>query len=456
MSAGGFPPMRKLAPVLLLFASVSVHASTCLGTVSVCSSFEKSGVVYRGRVLEIEHGPARASDVITYPDGSTALSGYQEISADFRIEVLEVFKGNPGTPGSEIIVSAGPQHFEVGKEYVIFSDPTPDMKAGQIGICIMDHSIENPNQDTYLTWLRAYRTAPPTSNIFGNVSMGYLGKEIPSIKITISGPQNRTTYSGEDHSYSFDGLPPGTYTLKATAPEGYAASEKDTATVTVAAKGCARIDWDLELDTHVRGRVTDKEGAPVSGARVGLLRPEENRTGFGVVATQATNAEGKYDFSKVQVGDYLIGLYYMGPTNNYPHTAVFYPSGTVPSSGQLIHLGPDGNVENVDLVASPTLHPVSLHVHVVNPDGSPVIQAHVTANDPTTPINALTAIADDNGDADITLYEGQEYRLIASTSGYREPVCGGPIKFIAKDGLQLGTIKLDKSWDDCRALQRAK
>jgi hypothetical protein len=448
--------MRKLAPVLLLFASFSVHAASCGGTVNVCSSFEKSRVVYRGRVLEIKHLPAPASDVITYPDGSTALSGTLERVADFRVEILEVFKGNPGAPGAEVVIETSPTQFVEGKEYVIFSDPNPEMAAGQTGICILDHYIDNPNQDAYLTWLRAYPSAQPTANIFGNVSMGYQGKDIPSIKITISGQQNRTIYSAEDHTYSFEGLPPGIYTLTATVPAGFAPLQKDMATVTVSAKGCAEVDWNIGLDTHVRGRVTDSEGAPVAGARVGLLRPEENRLGFTAVSSQRTNADGKYDFTKVQVGDYWVGLYFMGPTNNEAHAPVFYPSGADTSTAKLIHLGPSENAENIDLVASPALRSINLHVRVVNPDGSPAIQAHVDASDPLTPITALTTIADDNGDAEISLYEGREYRLIANTSGYREPVCGGPIKFVAKDGMQLGTIKLDKSWDECRALQRAK
>lgn len=74
--------------------------------------------------------------------------------------------------------------------------------------------------------------------------------------------------------------------------------------------------------------------------------------------------------------------------------------------------------------------------------------------DPVTPTQAMSATADENGDADITLYEGREYRLIASTSGNREPACAGPVKFIAKQGLQVGTLTLDKSWDECRALQK--
>jgi hypothetical protein len=151
-----------------------------------------------------------------------------------------------------------------------------------------------------------------------------------------------------------------------------------------------------------------------------------------------------------------VALYYLGPNNREPHAAIYYPSAVDSSSAELIHLGASGNLENIDLVLTSMLHPISLHVHVVNQGGTPVIKAHVIASDPLTPTQAISTVADDHGDASITLYEGREYLLIASTSGYREPGCAGPVKFIAKQDLQLGTLTLDKTWDQCRTLQKAR
>jgi hypothetical protein len=444
--------LRWLASALLLFACLPAQGMSCAGPISVCSSFEKSPVVFRGRVLEVMQQPTPTSK-ITYPDGSTATSYKQVLTEDFRFEVFEVFKGSPG---AEIVITGGYGEFDEGKEYIVYASPSPDKRTEQTSICTGSHLIENPDQDSDLAWLRAYPTAPPTSNIFGTVTMGYGVEDIPAIKIKLAGKESLTTSSAADHSYRFNGLPPGTYALTAILPAGYVTLEKDTFAVTVAAKGCAEVDWAIRYDTHIKGTVTDSAGIPVSGGRIGLLQPAQNRIGFDIVTSQSTDANGNYDFSEVQPGDYWVALDYLGPNNLDPHAPVFYPSGTDSSSAELIHLGPSANVENIDLVSTAALHPVSLHVHVVNPDGTPVIKAHVIASDPLTPINALSATADENGYADITLYEGREYRLIASTSGYREPACAGPIKFVAKDGLQLGTLRLDKTWDQCRRLQNAK
>ncbi|HXN64753.1 MAG TPA: carboxypeptidase regulatory-like domain-containing protein [Candidatus Acidoferrales bacterium] len=444
--------MRRLAPVLVLFLCLSVQAATCPATITICAAFEEAPLIFRGRVIAtIQH--ASPMHEFTRPDGSTVRTYESVMTEDFRFEVVEAFKG---TPDREIIISGANGQFEEGKEYIVFATFNPETGTVQTSICLPNHLVEDPDQDSDLAWLRAYPTAPPTANIFGKVAMSYGVTEIPSIKVTLAGSESRTTFSGEDHSYSFNGLPPGTYTLTAILPAGYVNLEKDSVGVTLAAKGCVEVDWAIRHDTHIKGTVADAGGSPVSGARIGLLRPAENRTGFDIVSYERTDVDGNYDFSKVQPGDYWVALYYLGPFNDEPHAPVFYPSGANSSSAKLIHVDPSASIENINLVSTPVLRRVSSHVHVVNPDGTPVTKAHVIASDPLSPINALSATADENGDADIILYEGREYRLIASASGDREPACAGPITFIAKDGLQLGTLKLDKTFEQCRTLQKAK
>lgn len=118
-------------------------------------------------------------------------------------------------------------------------------------------------------------------------------------------------------------------------------------------------------------------------------------------------------------------------TTNDLYIPVYYPSGNTSSTKKLIHLSPSANLENINLVQIPALHSISLHVHVVNRDGSSAIAAHVIASDPLTPTQAISAIGNENGNADIKLLQGREFHLIASTSGNREPTCAGPVKLIA-------------------------
>jgi len=384
--------------------------------------------------------------------------------------VLEVFKGNPG---GEITITSGNGEFIMGKEYLVFVSLNPATQKPVTSSCSGSHAIENADQDSDISWLRSYRTAPLTASIFGKVSWGYpvnemdsVSEKVPSVTVNIAGEKSPTASITTGQSYTFKNLAPGSYTLTAVVPEGFTAlatdtesfgyPEKNSITRTVAAKGCSEIDWWIRYDFHIKGTVTDSEGNPVSEALIGLLRPSQNRTGFEIVASQTTDNDGRYDFAKAPPGNFWVAIHYLGPNNNDPHPPVYYPAGDTSYSAKLIHLGPSASTENINLVQTAALHSVSLHVHVVNPDGSPVIQAHVIASDPLTPTQAISAIADEAGNADITLYEGREYRLIASTSGNHEPACAGPVKFIAKEGLPLGTLTLDKSWIQCRTLQKAR
>lgn len=460
--------MSRLAVTVFLCACLPAQATQCADPIAICENFPHSSIVFRGRVIEIIphafHGIP-----ITYPDGSTDTVYGGPMSEDFRFEVLEVFKGNPG---HKITVTGGNAEFRQGEEYLIFSSLNPSTQAAVTGICSGNRSVENPDQDLDVAWLRAYPTAPPTAAIFGQVRWGYplnemgsIAEDIPSITINLAGDKSFMASTTTNQSYTFKDLPPGTYTLTAVIPDGFTALawdsqstvgslEKNPITRTVAAKGCSEIDWAIEYDIHIRGTVTDSNGNPVSEAPIGLLRPAQNRTRFEILRSQITDAGGHYDFSKISPGDYWVAIHPLGPNNNDPYTPVYYPSGDTSSTAKLIHLSPSANLENINLVQMPALHSISLHVHVVNPDGSPVIKAHVIAADPFTPTQAISATADENGDANITLYEGREYRLIASSSGTREPACAGPVKFITKEGLQLRTLTLDKTWTECRALQK--
>jgi hypothetical protein len=51
----------------------------------------------------------------------------------------------------------------------------------------------------------------------------------------------------------------------------------------------------------------------------------------------------------------------------------------------------------------------------------------------------------------LSLYEGRTYYLVATISGGTQQRCGGPLKFVAKDGVTLGTITIEHNWGNCLA-----
>lgn len=136
--------------------------------------------------------------------------------------------------------------------------------------------------------------------IRGGVAATVTGSVAPSA-VTIFGGGLATpaplTRSGA--SYTASDLLPGTYTVVAEAPRGYAAS--GPATVTVAPKATATAALSISpLDGSVTGRIVDGAGAPVAGASVALVAKDGTRTQLPV------RADGTFSSTAVKPGDYTV------------------------------------------------------------------------------------------------------------------------------------------------------
>jgi hypothetical protein len=63
----------------------------------------------------------------------------------------------------------------------------------------------------------------------------------------------------------------------------------------------------------------------------------------------------------------------------------------------------------------------------------------------------MTAITGADGKVMLPVYEGQEYYATATENGGVQQRCGGPVEFVAKEGLDLGTIRIENPWGNCLA-----
>ncbi len=368
-----------------------------------------------------------------------------------QLDVLEIFKGNPA---KKISVSASQGMFKEGLEYVVFlnlNSPGNDLVAS---VCSRTHAVSDVH-DPDLAWLRAYPTAPQTATIFGKLTIGGSADEKVAGSVAISGSDSRTVAVNENNSYSFKDLALGTYTVSASIPDGLVTDSPQT--LTVAAKGCAEVDWYLKYDSHITGVVSDPSGQPVSGVFVSVLKPEENRVGFTGIAFKQSDEHGVYDVAQVPPGDYWIALYPYAPNNREPYLPVFYPSGSTPATAKLVHLPPSGRLTGLNITLSQPLQKALVRARIMREDGTPVNRARLIAKDVNANLGPtfFDATADVDGWAEIALYAGQEYSLISETPGYREPACAGPIRFVAKEGMVLKPLTLDKSIAECQPVEKA-
>jgi hypothetical protein len=255
-------PSRALSLVLLLLAPLTAHAG-CGEPLTVCFAYGYNQLIFRGRVLKriAPNLPAPAWGVRA-PAGSSGSGGGSNIEPmdQFRFQVLEVFKGDTGP---EITILGSDQMFDKGGEFLVFALPNPTTNEFVANACSLTGPVTSPRAPADLAWLRAYPSAPPDAVISGAFSMGLGGTDIPTISVSLTGPTTLNVSTAADHTYAFKDLPPGTYTVTAVLPADYTTMVgKNTATVTVAAKGCAEVDFSLSHGAHIRGPVTNDTGKP--------------------------------------------------------------------------------------------------------------------------------------------------------------------------------------------------
>jgi hypothetical protein len=116
-----------------------------------------------------------------------------------------------------------------------------------------------------------------------------------------SGNGSITTSAGD---YTFNGVPPGTYTLSVIAP-GYAAPLPQTATVT-ADVATPSVGFAMPANSAITGTVSDTEKPvqPAGGASVSYIGAGST-TGGGTIAT---NTNGTYTLSGVPPGTYSVSV----------------------------------------------------------------------------------------------------------------------------------------------------
>jgi hypothetical protein len=479
--------VRRFATILiLLLASLPAHAGT-IEPNFICEAYQaKDNVsIFRGRVLDLSTDPESDFDMA-------------------RMQPLEVFKGRPGREITIIPRTAFGDLLIKGHEYLIIAN-APNHK-NTVAANVQEMKNVDPAR---LAWLRAYSTAPKTVRIFGEFSSTLsLPLSAPRTShpiVTLAGRNNRTwTITPDDKSaYSFNDIPPGTYTVSASVPSGLVAMTEqgwnselfphvstsplpkiNQTTVTVAPKGCARVKFILRTDNHIKGRVTDTAGHPVASIGLGLI-PRGGKTELMLASGQdsifsgggITSEDGTYNIAGIAPGDYSIVLHYNTHNNKTSYPPVFYPAHSRLSDAAILHIDTSTTLEGIDFIRPDALPPATVHVLVVRKDGSPIDRASIRVNASAyTMQDAVSVKTDATGHADLPLFAGREYNLTAVTpepdsilvpstdtqpqtvaptkTPQAQPVCAGPVEFIATDGLALPPLTPDKTLQACLYARR--
>jgi hypothetical protein len=439
--------------LLLLSGAVGAQACSCVGPSPICSTYFGSPAIFRGMVLErtVERPPVQT---VKNLDGSTSqiFSGGR---VKVRLSVSEAFRGAEGK--SELTVYTEEQGsacgfpFEEGKEYLVFTYASKDGGELSTSHCLPTRVLTPDRKDADIEWMRGFAKAPPGGRIFGGV---FLWREGPMKGATVSvrGPMNKDLVVDEKGAYEVKGLPAGEYRVSAAVPAGYWVPAERKISVTD--KGCAEVDWNVTYDGHVRGRVTDVDGTSMANMTIGLQRRDSNMaSGFSMVDMKQTGADGRYDFTWVGPGEYFVVANNLGASPERPYPKVYYPSASMVQDSTAVRVEASATVESIDVVMPRAWKKVTVKAKVTDMSGTAaagvMVYGREVANQ-STPL-PMTAVTDASGMATLPAYEGQEYYVTATQSGGTQQRCAGPVRFVAKDGLDVGTLVIEHPWGNCLA-----
>lgn len=445
---------RTLFLAVFLFLPPCSRACSCGSQKPICSVYWQDGVIFRGKVVE-QTLVSPPETTVRNLDGSTSKiysPGYYRV----RFAVFETLRGNSLMERTVLTneqSSACGFPFEEGGEYLVFASAGQEPDQLWTSKCARTRKLEPGKEDADITWMRALPSAPHGATIFGRVLLP-TGLEASTLatKVNVKGREDHDAPADREGNYSLKLLSPGEYTVSVAVGRGFVTD--DPQKVIVADKGCAQLDWLVSYDGHVRGRISDAAGHALTNMYVVLERRDSGMvTGLALVRSGVTDSDGRYDFSLVPPGEYLVSANNLGPSPTRPYPRVYYRKADSDAAATGVHVEASGITEHIEVTLPSAWTGVTVHARVLQPDGSPATGADVEAVDVdyAWTVEPAMATAGENGDATLKVYDGRIYYLTATISGGTQQRCAGPLRFSARDGARLDAITIEHNWGNCLA-----
>ncbi len=242
-----------------------------------------------------------------------------------RIHVDEAFKGVSG--GQTVELHQGgtdcDAKFRTGEPAVFYLYPGNTPGTWALPWCSRSVGSAEPHGDDLL-FLKGLPKSAVGTRLSGEVKLFEIPPKralngsggIPDVRVKISGSSGSAQVVTNDTGvYEVFGLRPGRYSVKIDVPRGLkiwipvvTGSEEDKsdkAAVVLAPNGAASVDFLLQADTRLSGRVLDPNGAPIGSVCIDL-QPVEGSGESGGRFFGCSQRNGRFEITMVPPGKYLL------------------------------------------------------------------------------------------------------------------------------------------------------
>ena len=209
--------------------------------------------------------------------------------------------------------------------------------------------------------------------------------------VKIIGPKKvYETKTNKNGVFEIYDLPPGKYVVEPEIPKGWKIDPvygrysldvpyeeylrrerawKKRVELTLEPKKHAEVEFLLEPDNFVRGRVLGPKGTPLPGVCVNLLQREEDTS----YERGCTDEQGRFEITSIPKGDYVLVANQDGKFSiREPFRKTFYPNVTERERAAIISIVPGQILEDIDVVIPQLEETITIEGVLRYSDGKPV------------------------------------------------------------------------------------
>lgn len=429
--------VTALAAFAALILPAAVEACSCLRSGPACQAYWSFDTVFDGTVTSVESVEA-----------STQIEG-RSIPIREHAVTFSVAKGWKNLDQTTVVVrtsafdaSCG-YDFKVGGRYLVFGNGTGnDIR---VSLCSATQPYDGTGPSA--AFLASLAEPSKGGRVFGKLtaldaSFSPKGDQQRSIdaRVQLHGDGKPRAVNSRGGQFAFSELPPGRYTIEATAPPGYALSNPDaTRRIEIpSAHACAELDLYFRPTGAILGRLTQPDGTPAANVTVqvtGEATPLDQP--YVPSAVAQTDAEGSFRVEHLPPGRYVVGLNLTDlPDRSRPYPRTLYARKGESSAPVEVALGQAVDIGAWQIPAP--LATIKISGTLAWTDGSPAGGMTVTLLDTTDPRRvrgrfAGTALADAEGRFVVEAREGRAYQFEVMSRTGRVRIVTPPLVTAGRD-----------------------